>query len=72
MLMANALDIGSCWINQLKWLNESELILKMFRAFGMTEEERIYGAVSIGYAATEDSMPPRDPLERKGNPVTVV
>ena len=22
MLMANALDLGSCWINQLKWLNE--------------------------------------------------
>ena len=22
MIMANALDLGSCWINQLKWLNE--------------------------------------------------
>ena len=72
MLMANALDLGSCWINQLKWLNESEAVNAVFRKFGMEEDERIYGAVSIGYAATEDGLPVRTPLERTGNPITVI
>ena len=72
MLMANALDLGSCWINQLKWLNESEAVNSLFRKFGMAEDERIYGAVSIGYAATEDGLPVRSPLARTGNPVTFI
>lgn len=72
MLAANALDLGSCWINQLKWLNESEPLLALFRSFGMAEDERVWGAVSIGYADSADGMPPRNPLERKGNPVTVI
>ncbi|MBQ4086032.1 MAG: nitroreductase [Clostridia bacterium] len=72
MLAANALDLGSCWINQLKWLNDSEPLLALFRSFGMEEDERVWGAVSIGYAETEDGLPPRKPLERKGNPVTMV
>ena len=72
MLMANALDLGSCWINQLKWLNESEAVNSLFREFGMAEDERIYGAVSIGYAATEDGLPVRSPLARTGNPVTFI
>ena len=72
MLMANALNLGSCWINQLKWLNENEAVNAVFRKFGMAEDERIYGAVSIGYAATEDGLPVRTPLERAGNPVTYI
>lgn len=28
MLMANALDLGSVWINQLRWLNENSVILE--------------------------------------------
>lgn len=72
MLMANALDLGSCWINQLRWLNESEAVNAVFRRYGLREDERIYGAVSIGWAATEDGLPPRVPLERTGNPVTVI
>ena len=72
MLMANALNLGSCWINQLRWLNESEAVNAVFRRFGMSEGERIYGAVSIGYAATGDGLPVREPLARTGNPVTFI
>ena len=70
MLMANALDLGSCWINQLKWLNENEVLLAYERELGLLEDERIYGALSIGFAKTKDSLPNRKPLERKGNTVT--
>ncbi|MBQ1567475.1 MAG: nitroreductase family protein, partial [Erysipelotrichaceae bacterium] len=44
MIYANAKDLGSCWINQLRWLNEDEPLLKLFYGFGMKEDERIYGA----------------------------
>ena len=70
MLMANALDLGSCWINQLKWLNENETLLAYERELGLLECERISGALAVGYADTKDKLPNRKPLERKGNIVT--
>ena len=69
MLMANALDLGSCWINQLRWLNENERLLARFRELGLAEDERIYGAVALGWPDTESGLPEREPLPRKGNPV---
>ncbi len=70
MIAANAMDLGSCYINQLKWLNEDEKLLKYFRELGLEDNERIYGALAVGYADTEDGLPQRTPLERKGNVVT--
>ena len=68
MLMANALDLGSCWINQLKWLNEDEKLLLLERELGMKEGERVFGALALGWPAS--GAPVRDPLPRKGNEVT--
>ena len=70
--MANEMDLGSCWINQLKWLNEAESIRNVFAKYGLAENERIYGAVSIGYPDTEDGLPIRKALPRTGNPVTYI
>ena len=70
MIMANALDLGSCWINQLKWLNEDPAVLEIFRSFGAEENERSYGALALGYADSESGLPDRQPLPRKGNIVT--
>lgn len=72
MLMANALDLGSCWINQLKWLNENPVILECMQQLGMTENERVYGALAVGYPDTEDGLPSRTALQRTGNVVTMV
>lgn len=72
MLMANALDLGSCWINQLKWLNENPAILTYMESLGLKEDERVYGALAVGYADTEDGMPCREPLKRTGNEVSYV
>lgn len=72
MLMANALDLGSCWINQLRWLNENPVITAYLRSLGLENHERVYGALSIGHPATEDELPIRTPLPRKGNPITWV
>ena len=72
MLMANALDLGSCWINQLKWLNENPVLLDYMKKLGMDESERVYGALAIGYPDTADGLPLREPLKRTGNKITVV
>jgi len=72
MLMANALDLGSCWLNHLRWLNENETMLACFRELGLAENERIYGSMGLGYADTTDGLPIRTPLPRTGNPVTML
>jgi nitroreductase len=70
MIASNALDLGSCWINQLKWLNEDPEIVEYLRGFGMKEDERVYGAVIIGYPATDTGLPNRNLMVLKGNEVT--
>ena len=72
MLAANELNLGSCWINQLKWLNENESILKEMYNLGMDTTERVYGALAIGWPNTENGLPNRVPLDRKGNKVTFI
>jgi nitroreductase len=68
MLMANALDLGSCWINQLKWLNEDQRLLCLERELGLRDGERVYGALALGWPSS--GVPLREPLPRKGNEVT--
>ncbi len=72
MLEANALDLGSVWINQLRWLNENPVLVEELQKLGMSENERVYGALAVGYADLPDGLPVREPLPRKGNPVTYV
>ena len=72
MIAANELDLGSVWINQLKWLNEDETLLGYERTLGLEENERIYGALAVGYADTEEGLPNRTPLPRTGNNVTYI
>ena len=72
MIAANELDLGSVWINQLKWLNEDETLLEYERTLGLEENERIYGALAVGYADTEDGLPNRTPLPRNGNEMTYI
>ncbi len=70
MVAANALDLGSCWINQLRWLNEEPELVGYLQSLGMKEDERIYGAVIIGYPATGSGLPNRNLMQQKGNEVT--
>ena len=70
MIAANALDLGSCWINQLHWLDDNEEIRSFMKAYGLQDDENITGGLILGYP--ESGMPERKPLERTGNPVTWV
>lgn len=70
MLEANELDLGSCYINQLRWLNEDQEIISYLQSLGMKDDERVYGSLIIGYPDTNDGKPLRKPLPRKGNEMT--
>ena len=72
MLAANELDLGSCYINQLKWLNEDPALLSYLRGLGLKEDERVYASVAIGYADTESGLPNRSETPRIGNEVVYV
>ena len=72
MVAANELDLGSCYINQLKWLNEDPTLLEYLRGLGLKDGERIYGSVAIGYADTETGLPNRKMPERTGNEVEFI
>ena len=72
MLMASSLELGSCWINQLKGLNEDETINEYLFSLGMEKDERVYGALALGYPDSETGLPEHTPKERTGNKVTYV
>ena len=57
MLAANALDVGSCWINQLHWLDsysgmtgEHPEVDAYLRSLGLKEDETVCGSLSLGCA----------------------
>lgn len=68
MIAANALDLGSCWINQLHWLDENENVRAYLENLGLKPDETITGGLILGYGY--DGQPVRSELKRTGNPVT--
>ena len=72
MLAANELDLGSCYINQLKWLNEEPSIRGYLGTLGLKDDERVYASVAIGYADTATGLPNRAESPRVGNEVVFV
>ena len=68
MIAASALDLGSCWINQLHWLDGDETIRTTMETAGLAADETITGGLILGYP--KDRKPAREPVTRKGNPVT--
>jgi nitroreductase len=66
MIAAASLNIGSCWVNQIKWLADNEVIKRYLEGLGIAEHEVVCGGVILGYSDQQE-LPP---LERKGNRVT--
>lgn len=69
MIAANALNMASCYINQLHWLSDNERILAYMNGIGLKDDEFITGALSFGFAEGELIQ-----KEKKitGNPVSFV
>lgn len=72
MLAANALDLGSCWINQLRWLQDNPVFRAYLQKLGMAEDEEVCASLSIGYPDTPDGLPGRRVMPVTGNPVVYI
>lgn len=72
LLAANALDLGACWINQLRWLQDNPVLLDYLHGLGLGEDEWVFGSVSLGYADMPDGLPNRNITAIKGNEVTYI
>ena len=70
MIAANAFDLWSCWINQLHWRDDNERIRAFLEGYGLKKDETITGGLALGFS--ENGLPNRKPLGRKGNVVTWV
>lgn len=68
MIAANALDLGSCWLNQLHWLDEDASVRGYLEKLGLKVDETVTGGLILGYGY--DRQPVRSELKRTGNPVT--
>jgi nitroreductase len=51
LLMAHALDLGGCWINQLTWFCNDPEIRKCLTELGVPEHHTVCGCASVGYCA---------------------
>ncbi|MCD8398549.1 MAG: nitroreductase family protein [Lachnospiraceae bacterium] len=59
MLEAESLGVGSCWINQLHWLDENPSIRKFLEPLGITADETICGALALGNYDEKQPVKPR-------------
>lgn len=69
-LAATDMGLGTCWINQLYWLQKNKNIIAFLHDLGMKDDEESFGSMSIGYPP--EGLPARKPAPRKGNEVTWV
>lgn len=68
MIAANALNLGTCWINQLHWLTDHRAVQAYMQNLGLKDDETITGGLILGHGF--DGLPVRTELKRTGNPVT--
>lgn len=59
-LSAHSLGIASCYINQLRWLNENQAVNRFMQKLGMPEDYRVFGSAALGYGE-QPPVPERKP-----------
>ena len=72
MIAVNALDLASCYVNQLYWLTENPKIREYMEKLGLGKDENIMATLALGHSALEGGLPNRKPRHTTGNPVTWV
>lgn len=60
-LVAQEMGLGSCWINQLHWLEEDPAVRDFLSDLGIARERVICGAAAVGYPANRPQPPARKP-----------
>lgn len=60
MLAAHSLNLGTCWINQLRWLSDDRQLNAFLLNIGLPENHIIYGSVAVGYPTAFPAAPKRN------------
>ena len=47
-LAATSLGLGACWVNQLHWLTQNEVLRKFLQPYGIESSDNIYGSIVLG------------------------
>ena len=68
MIAATALDLGACWINQLRWLEGNPAVHAQLTDWGLENKEVVCGGLALGVPAST----PSSTLDRFGNRVTYI
>ncbi len=58
-LAATALGLGSCWINQPRWLTDDAPLRKLLSSMGLPESHILYGAAAVGRPGHKPPAPAR-------------
>lgn len=61
LLMATALGLGSCWINQLRVTCDAPAVRHLLTEYGVPEDHIVVCSAAIGYIAKETAAKPRKP-----------
>ena len=72
MIAANDLDLGTCWINQLHWLDNDPIVREYMIKLGLKDDETICASMILGKPDSKDHLPIRIQRPITGNPVTYV
>ena len=58
-LAARSMGLGSCWINQPRWLSNNDSVRDLLTGLGLPREHVIYGAAAVGLPAQNPPAPSR-------------
>lgn len=67
MLAAASLNLGTCWINQVRWMRNDPAVRNFMLKSGMPDNHTVFGSVAVGHR--DGDIPPAMP--RKQN-ITVI
>ena len=65
MIAATALELGTCYVNQVHWLTSHPCIREFLKPFGLEEDEDVFGGIVLGHPK---NMPQKQP-KRKQNQI---
>jgi nitroreductase len=57
-IAATALGLGACWVNQLHWLTDNQVIRDYLEPLGLKEDEDIFGSIVVGHPGQPLQKPP--------------